>query len=51
MCAGEDLVEATVRVAFVSGGRARPIPKALRTAMRADLDSAAAVPGASSGKV
>jgi acyl-CoA thioester hydrolase len=30
------LVDAQVRVAFVSGGRARPIPKALRTAMRAD---------------
>jgi hypothetical protein len=27
-----------VRVAFVCGGRARPIPKALRTAMRADRD-------------
>jgi acyl-CoA thioester hydrolase len=32
---GETLVEADVQVAFVSGGRARPIPKALRTAMRA----------------
>jgi acyl-CoA thioester hydrolase len=30
------LVEAHVRVAFVSGGRARPIPKPLRAAMRAD---------------
>jgi acyl-CoA thioester hydrolase len=31
---GDDvLVEARVRVAFVSGGRARPIPKALRGAM------------------
>ena len=39
---GEDvLVEASVQVAFVSGGRARPIPKPLRIAMRADLDSAA----------
>jgi acyl-CoA thioester hydrolase len=38
---GQDLlVEARVRVAFVSGGRARPIPKALRTAMRADWDTA-----------
>jgi acyl-CoA thioester hydrolase len=27
------LVEAHVRVAFVSGGRARPIPKGLRAAM------------------
>jgi acyl-CoA thioester hydrolase len=36
----EKLVEAVVQVAFVSGGRARPIPKALRTAMRADLDTA-----------
>jgi acyl-CoA thioester hydrolase len=32
----ELLIEAHVRVAFVSGGRARPIPQALRTAMRAD---------------
>ena len=29
--------KAHVRVAFVSGGRARPIPKALRIAMKADL--------------
>jgi acyl-CoA thioester hydrolase len=29
------LVEAHVRVAFVSGGRARPIPKPLRAAMQA----------------
>jgi acyl-CoA thioester hydrolase len=35
---GEDvLVEAQVRVAFVSEGRAQPIPKALRTMMKADL--------------
>ena len=34
---GDDLLlEAHVRVAFVCEGRARPIPKALRTAMRAD---------------
>ena len=33
---GELLVEAKVQVAFVSGGRARPIPKALRAAMQAD---------------
>ena len=34
---GDDvLIEAKVRVAFVSGGRARPIPKALRVAMKAD---------------
>jgi acyl-CoA thioester hydrolase len=32
----ELLVEADVRVAFVSNGRARPIPRALRVAMRAD---------------
>ena len=31
----ELLVEATVQVAFVSGGRARPIPKALRAALKA----------------
>jgi acyl-CoA thioester hydrolase len=33
---GETLVEASVQVAFVSGGRARPIPKPLRAAMQAD---------------
>ena len=34
---GDDLiVEADVQVAFVSGGRARPIPKPLRIAMAAD---------------
>jgi acyl-CoA thioester hydrolase len=32
----ELLVEATVQVAFVSGGRARPIPKVLRAAMKSD---------------
>jgi acyl-CoA thioester hydrolase len=37
---GETLVEATVQVAFVSGGRAKPIPKALRAAMRTGQDSA-----------
>jgi acyl-CoA thioester hydrolase len=38
---GEDvLVEAHVRVAFVSAGRARPIPKPLRLAMRADQENA-----------
>ena len=36
----EVLIEADVRVAFVSGGRARPIPKPLRIAMKADLDTA-----------
>jgi len=40
MRAEELLVEAHVQVAFVSGGRARPIPKPLRTAMRADQDAA-----------
>ena len=38
----ETLVEATVQVAFVSGGRARPIPKPLRIAMKADQECAAA---------
>jgi acyl-CoA thioester hydrolase len=33
---GELLVEAHVQMAVVSGGRARPIPKPLRTAMDAD---------------
>src|ERR1700709_2538184 len=31
------LLEAKVKVAFISGGQARPIPKALRLAMKADL--------------
>jgi acyl-CoA thioester hydrolase len=35
----EMLIEAHVKVAFVSGGRARPIPKPLRIAMRADQDA------------
>jgi acyl-CoA thioester hydrolase len=35
---GEDvLVKAQVRVAFISEGRAQPIPKALRTLMKADV--------------
>ena len=34
----ELLVEAHVRVAFISAGRAQRIPKALRIAMKADLD-------------
>ena len=34
----EVLVEAHVRVAFVSQGRARPIPKPLRIAMKADQE-------------
>jgi len=34
------LVEASVQVAFVSGGRAQRIPKALRIAMKADQDAA-----------
>ena len=39
---GDDvLLDAQVRVAFVSGGRARPIPKALRLAMRADQSAPA----------
>ena len=36
----ETLLTAQVRVAFVSGGRARPIPKPLRIAMRADQERA-----------
>ena len=40
---GEDLlVQARVQVAFVSGGRARPIPKPLRAAMKADQESGGA---------
>ena len=37
--AGETLIDAHVRVAFVSAGRARPIPKPLRLAMRADHEA------------
>ena len=37
--AGEVLIDAQVKVAFVSAGRARPIPKPLRLAMRADHDA------------
>jgi acyl-CoA thioester hydrolase len=40
----ELLVEARVRVAFVSGGRPRPIPKALRVAMRGNQPPAGAAP-------
>ena len=36
----EVLCEAHVRVAFISAGRARPIPKPLRIAMSADKDLA-----------
>jgi acyl-CoA thioester hydrolase len=36
---GEELLcSASVRVAFISAGRARPIPKPLRLAMKADRD-------------
>jgi acyl-CoA thioester hydrolase len=38
--AGEHLAEARVRVACVSGGKARPIPKPLRLAMEADRQAA-----------
>jgi acyl-CoA thioester hydrolase len=41
MRADEPLAEAHVRVACVAGGRARPIPKALRMAMQADQDTQA----------
>jgi acyl-CoA thioester hydrolase len=34
----EVLVTAEVRVAFISEGRAQPIPKSLRVLMKADLD-------------
>jgi len=36
----ELLIEARVRVASVCGGRARPIPKPLRMAMKAEQDRA-----------
>ena len=34
---GDVLVKAQVRVAFISEGRAQPIPKSLRQLMKADL--------------
>jgi len=34
----ELLVKAEVRVAFISAGRAQPIPRALRVVLKADLD-------------
>jgi acyl-CoA thioester hydrolase len=34
---GDVLVKAEVRVAFISEGRAQPIPKALRTLLKADV--------------
>jgi acyl-CoA thioester hydrolase len=37
---GEILVEADVRVAFIAGGRAKPIPKPLRLALAADRQRA-----------
>jgi acyl-CoA thioester hydrolase len=43
----EVLVEAHVRVAFVAGGRARPIPKPLRLAMQADRERASDTAGPS----
>ena len=36
---GDALVKAEVRVAFISGGRAQPIPKSIRQLMKADLIS------------
>ena len=33
----EMLVKAQVRVAFITGGKAQPIPKSLRTLLKADL--------------
>ena len=40
---GEDLlVDAHVQVAFISGGRARPIPRPLRVAMKADQETGGA---------
>ena len=35
----EVVIDAHVKVAFVAGGRARPIPKPLRLAMRADQEA------------
>jgi len=42
MRSGDLLVDAKVRVAFVAGGRAKPIPKPLRIAMLADRERSAA---------
>jgi acyl-CoA thioester hydrolase len=46
--AGETLIDAQVKVAFVSAGRARPIPKPLRLAMRADHAAAQQPPAVTS---
>ena len=44
---GEDLlVEARVQVAFISGGRAKPIPKPLRIAMKADQEAGGGISAA-----
>ena len=43
MRSDELLVEAHVRVAFISGGRARRIPKPLRIAMKADQEAGGGV--------
>ena len=42
--AGEILIDAQVKIAFVSAGRARPIPKPLRLAIRADHEAARGQP-------
>jgi acyl-CoA thioester hydrolase len=42
MRGGDLIVEAHVQVAFVSGGRAKPIPKPLRIAMQADQEAGGA---------
>jgi acyl-CoA thioester hydrolase len=39
MRGSELVIDAHVKVAFVSGGRARPIPKPLRIAMKADQET------------
>ena len=46
MRGGDLLVQAHVQVAFVSGGRARPIPKPLRIAMKADQEAGGGPPAA-----
>jgi hypothetical protein len=40
-----------VRVAFISGGRARPVPKPLRIAMKADHDLLAVAEQAREGSI
>ncbi len=47
---GDMIIEARVQVAFVSAGKARPIPRPLRAAMKADCDIIQSAPPIGSAK-